>query len=406
MKIAFILDNSNIVDKEIQNIENGNPGMGATEYLFFSLCFNLTKKNFDSYMYLYKNQEIGNNIKKRIVDDSLAAIDLAIDEEIDIIVARNYQSQSFYNKLSTTKLKCIIWAHNYNYEEQTYVSDTPNVKAYVCVSKAQLEEICCFDGYQKMTYIYNYIPKNMILSKPKRSEKKSLVCQGALTETKGFHLLAEIWPTLSEKIPDLELHVVGSGNLYNNKTKLGKYGLAEEKYEKKFIKYFLDEEKKVDPRIHFHGTISNIELKNDIIQNSTIGILNLSGKSECCPMSGVEMQALGVPLITTNKCGCRDVLINNKTGFTVCSTQEAVDKIICLIENDDLRYDFQNNAIEFVKKRFSIDSILSEWCDLFTEIYIGNNIALKHDIGLKYKIYRFLKRNIIFKLYKKTKKLL
>ncbi|MCB6981976.1 glycosyltransferase, partial [Bacteroides uniformis] len=57
---------------------------------------------------------------------------------------------------------------------------------------------------------------------------------GSLVPAKGFDLLASAWPAVLAKVPDAQLFVVGSGKLYNRNSVLGKWNIADEKFENKF----------------------------------------------------------------------------------------------------------------------------------------------------------------------------
>ena len=51
-----------------------------------------------------------------------------------------------------------------------------------------------------------------------------------------------IWPDVVKQVPDAQLYVIGSGKVYDENAKLGKYNIAEESYEKKFMSYLEQEE--------------------------------------------------------------------------------------------------------------------------------------------------------------------
>lgn len=387
--IRFYLDNSKISERVIDKLEFGNPGLGATEYLFYSIVLYLHQRGKNIQLLLAKEQKINYDINVVVVGTDIQALEYISERKGKLLITRNCKSKRFYDAVDTYSIKVIIWAHNYKWEELDWISNTKNVGAYVCVSKAQMEEISVSKAFSKMTYIYNFIAPSQFKNYSGREDKKIIVCQGALTKEKGFYELARIWPEIKNLVPGVQMYVIGTGKLYDINAKLGKYGLADEEYEEAFMPFFLSqrEQKKIDPDVHFLGNITDPKQKEQIIGQANVGVLNLTGNSECCPMSGIEMQALGVPVVTTRRLGCRDVVSNGISGYCVKNINEARDRIVFLLNNYCISKKMGNEAYIFSKEKFNRDVILDEWEKLIFNV-ISEKPEFKQDISLKYKIRR------------------
>ncbi len=406
MKVAFFLENSRISNRIIENLDLGNPGLGGTEYIFFNMVVALSRRNdMDVTLFLTTKQPIEYDINIFLVKDIYDAIDKAKEQRFSIIVTRNNQPLCFYKYVDEKKMPLVVWAHNYNQKELMWVRNSVYTKKYVCVSKAQLEANWHLCSHKKTIYIFTGISSSQIADKPDRYKKCYVVSQGALEEQKGFHVLARIWPEIHKKVPDATLHVIGSGKLYDDSSVMGKYGLANEKYEKEFMKYIIDSKGNIDPSVVFHGKMVNASEKRDLIKQSSVGVLNLTGASECCPLSGVEMQALGVPVVTTVRYGCRDVVRDKFSGYTVRSEREAVSKIVMLLTDNDKNQKFSKNSISFVHDRFDSEKSYAKWAEMLKGIEKNSKYVGQQDVGIKYRIYStvyrlakfFFKRELIYR---------
>ena len=91
----------------------------------------------------------------------------------------------------------------------------------------------------------------------------------SLVPAKGFYLLASSWPAVLAKLPDSQLCVVGAGKLYNRNSVLGKWNIADEKFENKFMKHITNDNQ-VLPSVHFLGVLG--EEKNDLLLKCRVGV--------------------------------------------------------------------------------------------------------------------------------------
>lgn len=198
-----------------------------------------------------------------------------------------------------------------------------------------------------------------------KQKKKNHVCyMGSLVPEKGFHILARQWKYIIKKVPDAELYVLGSGNLYNNSLKLGKYGLAVDGYEKKFIKY-LTVNGRIMPSVHFLGIVG--AEKKDIIRSCKVGVPNPSAVTETFCICAVEMQAQGVVVCSRKKWGLLDTVDDGKTGFLSYSGRKLANNIIKILRDDELVYRMGKNGQSYVLQ-FSGDNISEQWIQLLKDV--------------------------------------
>ncbi len=61
----------------------------------------------------------------------------------------------------------------------------------------------------------------------------------------------------------------------------------------------------------------------------------------------------GTPVIAVNEAGYRETIIDGETGYLVDRNEEAIaDKILALINDDELRQRIGKNAMEHVRKNW------------------------------------------------------
>jgi glycosyltransferase involved in cell wall biosynthesis len=240
-----------------------------------------------------------------------------------------------------------------------------------------------------------------------RIERKNLFNQspnityiGAIIPSKGFHVLAKQWHKILAKFPDATLNVVGSGNLYGGSSRLGELGLAEESYEKTFRKFITDSNGKLLNSVILHGIVAQ-DKKTEIIINTTVGVINPTGRTENCPVSAMDFQSHGVPVVTRYRNGSVDILLNNKTGSFYLFEPSLSKKIIRLIQNRELNQSFGREAIRFFNKRFSTRIILTNWEKFFDHLESEdslNYLAPNDHFFNNFKFLRIVIRNLRFKL--------
>jgi glycosyltransferase involved in cell wall biosynthesis len=222
--------------------------------------------------------------------------------------------------------------------------------------------------------IYNgFDPKHYMPKEPVPKEK-SVVYMGSLIHEKGFHVLARVWKRVIEKVPDAKLEVIGSGQLYNRDSKLGKWEIADESYESLFRPYLCDENGKKLDSVIFNGVLGKEKIP--IMQKTMIGCPNPSGVTENCPGVAIEFQACGTAIVSGAFWGILETVDNGNTGLLGKSDDGLVENIVNLLQDERKAIELGRNGIKFVKKKFNHKKISSKWQQLFADIAADKNAKI------------------------------
>jgi glycosyltransferase involved in cell wall biosynthesis len=98
-----------------------------------------------------------------------------------------------------------------------------------------------------------------------------------------------------------------------------------------------------------------------------LDIVVLTSNNEGTPMSIIEAQSCGKPVVATNVGGVRDTLIDDQTGFLVPpgDVQAMVKKLQYLVENAELRTQMGLQAREFASYQFSKQTEIENFKKLY-----------------------------------------
>ena len=368
-KVAFYLDNSRI-SIDCSGFMSGNPGIGGTEYLFLITPYLLEQsgeKDLEVTLLLQKEMHLPFGYRYNVVGSIADAIAYCSEQDIHKIVVK-FAYEDFYPNIFLTvsdKVDVVLWAHNIiPLHLLNAIAKSPRITNVVNVGREQLDLYRDHRTFLKSTYIYNAVdikPKEFYLkhSVPYSERKHEVTYLGSLVQAKGFHVLAKVWPQVLKAVPDAHLNVIGSGTVYGN-AKLGKYGIAEEKYENLFMPYLVENTGNIHPSVTFHGRIG-VE-KTEILAQTKVGVPNPSGKTETFCLSAVEMALYGAKIVTKRYVGFLDT-VPNTAGSLVDNEDKLADEIIDLLLNDDNEdYD---NTYAYYQRLFSYNSVIRKWIDLF-----------------------------------------
>lgn len=397
MKVAFWVNNSGFADLDCSRINEGNPGIGGTEYSALLIAEGLSQRGLDTLVLCNKRGIFSQNVRYHVCCDIIAACKFVKNNKFDYFVI---DSRAIKEELlvSFPSVKFIAWANCFIDGWMNKVFPIySNLIKFVNVGREQAKLCNSMPIATKSTFIYNAVSIEHIHFTeltPFSERKHKVVYIGSLHKSKGFHYLAKAWPKVLKSIPDAELYVIGSGKLYSRNSKLGKWGIASEEYEQEFMPYLI-ENNKIHPSVHFMGILGNE--KFDVLSMCKVGVPNPSGESETFGFTAVEMQLFG-SLVTTMRCpGYVDTVCNQDNLYN--SVEELPSFIIELLKrnvnNDDI--------LSFVD-RFSLDKVCNEWMKLFSEHnipvtsriksisfrYIWNNVILLLKMN-KHKIEAYVK---------------
>lgn len=191
------------------------------------------------------------------------------------------------------------------------------------------------------------IPNSLPFETDKKSnlDSKKILSVGRLEEEKGFEYIIESFSKISERYPQWKLEIVGEGS---QKEKL----LNRVK------------ELKLEERIYLSNFTDNI-----IEKYLDSSIYTLTSRTEAFPLVILEAMECGVPCISFDLAGPKEMINNNIDGIIV--KQYDIDELANQLENmiidEEKRKLFGKNAKENIQK-YSIANIGVKWKILFEDI--------------------------------------
>ena len=363
MKLGFYYENKGLPDMDCSRPDLGNPGVGGTQYCFLLLIYYLHEfcPNYilDIYCNVTSKFPLGTNVN--YVQDGKQAIKAAINNKDDYLIIKARDDKSLIQTIRNSTQKVITWGHNYYFSSLADdIAQTDNIVANIFVSKQQYDRYIDHNIIRKSTYIFNMLNDNFEHIN-RINDSKTVVYMGALIPSKGFHLLAKIWKNILKKCPDAKLKVLGSGNLYSRDTVLGAYGIAENNYEKSFIRY-LSDAGKILHSVEFLGVVG--QEKYEIFRNASVGVVNPSAKTETFGMGIAEMATCKLPVVTLRKNGHPDLIIHKKTGLLESSLHQIQNSIIKLLKDNNYN-EMLGEAAKKNVSNISPNKIIPKWISLF-----------------------------------------
>ena len=104
--------------------------------------------------------------------------------------------------------------------------------------------------------------------------------------------------------------------------------------------------------------------------NAGMDIICLTSKNEGTPVSLIEAQAAGIPIIATNVGGIKDVILEDKTGYIV--DKDDIDgfaeKLRELIENENKRQLMSQNGWSFVEDKFQFPNLIKNMDEYYKSL--------------------------------------
>ena len=228
-------------------------------------------------------------------------------------------------------LKTDPWTHNSHIfrsleEEQTAYQRYNQV---VCVSKAVEQVMKDLYSLQQTTTIYNPIDTGVILNGAKQpinltqSTSFKIVTLGRKKKKKGFDRLIRIVGKLMRNGTDVELYIIGEGTEWKNLRRI----IQEESLEK---------------HVHLMGF-----LKNPYALMAKMDLFVCSSIAEGYSLVIAEAMTLGLPVLSTDCAGPKELLGNGEYGMLVDNNPEALYKgLLQLIVSPALLEELKQKSLE------------------------------------------------------------
>ncbi len=104
--------------------------------------------------------------------------------------------------------------------------------------------------------------------------------------------------------------------------------------------------------------------------NKGMDIICLTSDNEGTPVSLIEAQASGLPVISTDVGGVRDIVLDGESGFItkLGDIETYVEKLRLLVENEKLRVKFAAKGRDFVTSRFNYERLAKDISVYYREL--------------------------------------
>lgn len=154
---------------------------------------------------------------------------------------------------------------------------------------------------------------------------------------KGIDTLIKMWPIIFKEVTNAKLIVVGGG----------KYELLQQ------LKRLSKEN---DDSVIITGEVPKPQ---DYYQLSDLYVF--PSRSEGLPTSLMEAMSCGLPSVVSDIGGCDDLIVNGENGFRVYSEDATgfAEKIIYLLNNEDIRQIMSISAAKYVRENCDYDQVIS-----------------------------------------------
>lgn len=241
------------------------------------------------------------------------------------------------------------------------------VDRIICVSRAQ-RDVFLQGGAdpQKLTVVHNGVDLALFpAGDPAQRDYMKLIFVGALVEDKGVHVLVRSFADLQQKYPKLTLDVYGSASLW------GREKIFDEQEVERQL-----------PRVKFHG------------KQPQHVVAQALGRSGICvipsiwfdpfPLSSLEAQVTGCPVVAFDVGGLKEGIVNGETGLMVQEiSQQALTAALDRLLSDPQRLEAMSRAaLKHAREYFTWDRVADDVVRLCDEIRHAP-IALSASLGKK-----------------------
>jgi len=179
-------------------------------------------------------------------------------------------------------------------------------------------------------------------------EKISIVYSGALIYRKGVHYLLMAFSKIAKQYPNVELHIYGDGPQKQHLIQLASY-LG------------------VSNKVFFHGSLPRQKLLKEYSKHNIYVHPSLS---ESFTVAVLEAMAAGLPVIAFNIPNLNEIVTHNKVGLLAVphDINDLANKIRTLIENEELRKKFGQNARKKVLETYDWNVISQRYITIYRNI--------------------------------------
>jgi glycosyltransferase involved in cell wall biosynthesis len=119
---------------------------------------------------------------------------------------------------------------------------------------------------------------------------------------------------------------------------------------------------------YYLGHINNDHLLSEIYNCADVCVVPSRVESFC--LTALEAQSCGIPVVSFNVCGLKDIIINNKTGLLAkpFSYKDLQKKILLILSNKKIEKVMRRNARRHVLTSFSYPVVAKLYSDLYSRV--------------------------------------
>lgn len=217
-----------------------------------------------------------------------------------------------------------------------YYLSSIRCKHIIWVSKSSYENYCFHRQLsRKSTILYNVIDEDDLRQRSKSCDNQicsDVVYVGRLAEEKDPIRLISILRLVVDALPDVKVAIVGSGEM-EGQTKAECHRLG------------------LDGNVSFTGFVPN---PSGILKSSKVMVM--TSIMEGTPMSILEAQALGIPVVSTPVGGIVDVITDGENGFLSDEDSVLAERIIDLVSSETLFEKMSSDSLEKSHKYNDIEA--------------------------------------------------
>ncbi len=225
----------------------------------------------------------------------------------------------------------VLWLHD--------AADQPHLR-FLCERKVQdsIDYYITISEWQAQGLIKKFgIPRERIFSSRngikksyykilRGSRRKRIVYTS--TPFRGLKLLLELFPHIRKCVPDVELYVYSSMEVY---------GVSREEDQDRFGELYKSCNQ---PGIKLVGTLPQKQLASELMKAKVFVYPNIFPETSC--IAALEAQAAGLPAVASKLGALKETVINKKTGYLIDGEVDSetfrkqfVDNVVKLLEDEE-----------------------------------------------------------------------
>ena len=173
------------------------------------------------------------------------------------------------------------------------------------------------------------------------SQGPLILFAGRIDPRKGVHVLLEVFRQVARELPAAQLVIVGPKGSY---------------WHRRPMPYARQIQEQAD-------RMAGVQVLDPIYDRARLAQLYASADVACLPfcseeafgLTTIELQACGVPVVTTTIGGGPETVLDGHTGFLVAphDAQAMAEKVLLLLRDQPLREGMRREARAFIEARFS-----------------------------------------------------